>query len=444
MAQNGPTVDLELICMAQRGRRESQTLLAKLTERKVFTYIYRTTLDHHLSQDLCQETLLEMVRSLPKTQMTNEKAFWAWLYRVALTKIQHHFRVQGHTRIDNKTCVDTDLVSGYQAQSDKTGLDKLVKEEMINAISRAMNALSRKDRSVLTLRCFDDLSYRQIASVMGVTKLSAKVAFFRAKQSLKRQLARNGFTPSFLASALGIFALMTDKMVKTAQAAALVKTSSLKVGTTALVVGSIIYKPIVTTILAVSLFAVPVVHYQMCGDSFSRNTQSLNNLIEAGIVVPPVTLIGANYSHDGGLLQKDLTKSSRSRMVKGDAIVPILNPKNIQCVVLRYQNWIEVGFERDLVDGPGPDIFVGSVGCKHFYLFVTDGAASEYRLAHHLCDPNEHGQYELMEFDLAGHNIPFTPKAVRLVVAGVSIPGNNIHTLCARIGKSLPSVNQEE
>jgi RNA polymerase sigma-70 factor (ECF subfamily) len=429
----GPTVNLELICQAQQGRRESQTLLAKLTERKVFTYIYRTTLDHHLSQDLCQETLLEMVRALPKTKMTNEKAFWAWLYRVALTKIQHHFRLQGHTRIDKKTCVDTDLISGYQARSDKTGLDKLVKEEMINAVSRAMNALNRKDRSVLTLRCFDDLSYRQIATVMGGTSLSAKVAFFRAKQCLKRQLARNGFAPSFLVSALGIFALMTDKMAKTAHAAAVVKAGSLKVGTTALVVGSIIYKPVVTTIVAMSLFAVPVVHYQMHSNSFNKHTQGLNNLIDAGVVVPPVTLIGVNYSHDGGFLQKDLTGSSRSQMVKGDAIIPILNPKNIQCVVIRAQNWIEVGFERDIVDGPGPDIFVGALGCKHFYLFVTDRAGSEYQLAHHPCDPKEHGQYELMEFDLAGHDLPFKPTAVRLAVVGGSIPGNNLHTLCARI-----------
>jgi hypothetical protein len=42
-------IDLELIRRAQRGRRDSESLLAELAEQVVFPYLYRLTLNYHLS-----------------------------------------------------------------------------------------------------------------------------------------------------------------------------------------------------------------------------------------------------------------------------------------------------------------------------------------------------------------------------------------------------------
>ena len=430
---------LAVVVQAQQGQQESLQLLAQLTEPKVYTYIYRTTLDHHLSQDLCQETLLQLVRSLPKTEMTHEKGFWAWLYRIAQTKIQQHFRVQGNKRLERKTQVDTDLLTHYEERSHESGLDRLIKADIMKAVTTAMNALSCRDRSILTLRCFDDLSYQQIATVMGVTQLTAKVAFFRAKQSLKRQLQRNGHGPSFLLSALGVFALMTGSASQSTHATTLVQAGTLKVGAAASTVGWLTLKPLVTVVVmaAVGFGIIPVMQCYFPQTYDNPQIQSLNELIAAGLVSPPTTLVSANYSHEGGWQQSDLVRRSRAQVIQGDAVIPLLDPRNSQVVVLRYLNSIEVGFGQEIVDGPGPDIYVGEKGCKNFYLYVTDGQGQEVRIAHHPCDAeihrNEHQQYRLMEFDLTGYDFPFTPKAIRLEVVGSSIPGHQLHALCARI-----------
>ncbi len=274
---------LAVVVLAQQGQQESLQLLAQLTEPKVYTYIYRTTLDHHLSQDLCQETLLQLVKSLPKTEMTHEKGFWAWLYRVAQTKIQQHFRVQGNKRLACKTQVNTDLLSRYVERSHESGLDRLIKTDIMKAVTKAMNALSCRDRSILTLRCFDDLSYQQIATVMGVTQLTAKVAFYRAKQSLKRQLQRNGHGPSFLLSALGVFALMTGS--KSAHAAVWVPTASLKVGAAASTLGWLSLKPIITVavVAAIGFGIRPLLQHVIPSVYTNSQIHELNELIEAGI-----------------------------------------------------------------------------------------------------------------------------------------------------------------
>ncbi len=54
---------LKLIKQAQLGDRVSLERLAGLLGPKVYAYIYRLTLDYHLAEDLCQETLLELVKS---------------------------------------------------------------------------------------------------------------------------------------------------------------------------------------------------------------------------------------------------------------------------------------------------------------------------------------------------------------------------------------------
>ena len=87
-------IDLDCLRKAQRGCKESRSLLAKRAKAKVYPFINRMILDHDLSEDLTQETLLELVRVLPRLQLRSEQSFWSWVCRTALGKVQHYFRRQ--------------------------------------------------------------------------------------------------------------------------------------------------------------------------------------------------------------------------------------------------------------------------------------------------------------------------------------------------------------
>jgi ABC-type multidrug transport system fused ATPase/permease subunit len=92
-------------------------------------------------------------------------------------------------------------------------------------------------RNVLILRCFEQLSYAEIAGLMGCKELRARVLFFRAKHSLKQQLARRGFSKTLLLIALGFFGVITTP-TKAASAAGAVSAASLDVGFLATLVGA--------------------------------------------------------------------------------------------------------------------------------------------------------------------------------------------------------------
>ena len=89
-------LSLPLIKQAQQGFDNARSALADLARDTVYIYIYRMTLDHHIADDLCQETMVTLLESISRLQISTAKQFWAWLYRTALGKIQKHYRCQGN------------------------------------------------------------------------------------------------------------------------------------------------------------------------------------------------------------------------------------------------------------------------------------------------------------------------------------------------------------
>lgn len=228
---------LKLIKQAQLGDRASFERLAGLLRPKVCTYIYRLTLNYHLAEDLCQETLLELVKSFSFRKLTFESAgmFSSWLFRTALGKVQHHFRDQGK-RIMAMSAIDNDRLSRVMSSDHTNGLTALMRKELSTAVFQAMSELKLSYRNVLALRCFEQMSYSEIAAVMDCSELRVRVLVFRAKRSLKRQLSRHGFSKALFLTALGLFGRITAPAE--ASAGITVTAVSTKVGLVGTLVGA--------------------------------------------------------------------------------------------------------------------------------------------------------------------------------------------------------------
>jgi RNA polymerase sigma-70 factor (ECF subfamily) len=225
----------ELIRQAQLGDQQSMNQLAQLVQGRLFAYIYRLTLNYDLAQDLSQETLLRMVESLKELKQAEQ--FRLWLYRTAMGKVQHYFRDKKQEQMIHIAAIDKERLSEYASQDHNDGLNSVMRRELSETIFQAMARLKFAYRNVLVLRCFEQLSYAEIASLMGCKELRARVLFFRAKHSLKQQLARRGFSKTLLLIALGFFGVITTT-TKGASAASVVSAASLDVGFLATLIGA--------------------------------------------------------------------------------------------------------------------------------------------------------------------------------------------------------------
>ncbi len=218
---------LELVEGSRRGDKKSMEFLADYTQDRLSGYIYRLTLDHDLAQDILQETMLEMVQSIKK--LRDAEKFWPWIFRTALGKVQHHFRDKKREQARLTEMEKRNLLK-YSADDFNDGLNGMIRKELAQAIFKSMGKLSLKYRNVIALRCFEQLSFVQIADMMNLkTELQARVMFFRAKKALQKNLTHQGFNNKILITALSLFAFFSAQSKITASAA-VIKASILDVG----------------------------------------------------------------------------------------------------------------------------------------------------------------------------------------------------------------------
>ncbi len=231
MQMESKTGVIRLVKQAQCGDSEAMSQLSQQVADRVLPYIQGLTLNYDLAQDILQETLLELVKSLDRVK--SPESFWCWIYRQALGKVQHHFRDRSRQR-----SIVLRVASGLLGQSTDeslSGLNYVMRMELSEIVLKAMDKLKIEYRNVLLLRCFENLSYAEIAQVLDCKELHARVLFFRAKRSLGRYLVRGSFGKEYLLAGLVLFRILT-KPSEVSSATTLVSASVLEVGTFAAII----------------------------------------------------------------------------------------------------------------------------------------------------------------------------------------------------------------
>jgi RNA polymerase sigma-70 factor (ECF subfamily) len=412
-------LNIRTIRQAQAGNMQSLSAVAEQVRQKVYTYIYRLTFDYHLTQDLTQETVLEMIKTLPQLKVPHVNGFWGWIFRTALGKVQHHFRLQGARRTEQKTTSD-DSVLESRAAEENNPMNALVSEEIRKAVRGAMQAIKFKYRNILVMRCYDNLSYSQIAGIMGGSELKARLLFLRAKHSLKGQLERHGFKRESLLAALTIFAGLTLQNGKKAAAGELVLAGSLEAGLGFSLTGLLTAKTAIAAacILIVPGFAVSRIKQPdpipTSEELYSHLYPPLNQIE----FVTPSGVVNVNDPDNDGFLivNQDRPQTPVQRLQTDQIRIDLVNQPRMG-LILPKDHWIELGFDGPLRDGPGPDLLIVTRHCRSYTrVFVTDGLSKVLELPRPQCLRKRVCRHiHIIDFDLAKLDIPFEPHALRLM-----------------------------
>ncbi|MHC5156654.1 MAG: RNA polymerase sigma factor [Planctomycetota bacterium] len=212
----------ELASKARSGCQESMGLLCERFQDEISRYVYRLTLNRDLTEDIRQETLLQMCKSLKDLRNVNN--IRAWLLKTAWSKTMKHYR--SGKKHKYMSIHENNLVGAIE-NGRFEGLQTLVSKEIAETLVQSISNLKIKERSVLILRCYENLSYAEIASIMNCSETAARIQFFRAKNNLKRKLQKKGIaTQAMFLGLLGLFGQVTS----TTEAAVTVSASTLKTG----------------------------------------------------------------------------------------------------------------------------------------------------------------------------------------------------------------------
>ena len=167
------------------GDDEGLTLIIKDYKDGLILYLNGYVNNIYVAEEIMEETFFKLVVKKPKF---NERcSFKTWIYtigrNVAIDYIRHNSRVSVSSIEDMENYL-----------KDETNIEnQYIKNERKIILHKAMSDLKPEYYQVLWLCFFEEFSNEEIAQIMGKSKRQIENLLYRAKQSLKSLLDKEGF-----------------------------------------------------------------------------------------------------------------------------------------------------------------------------------------------------------------------------------------------------------
>ena len=147
-------------------------------------YLNSYVSDLHVAEELVEETFVKLVLKKPRNKEIG--SFKTWLYTIARhVAVDHYRKTRKHRTVS---------LEEVPVGADESNLEIVyLREERKIQLHRALRRLKPTYRQALWLMYFEGFSHKQLATVMGKSVHSVETLVYRARQSLKTELLKEGF-----------------------------------------------------------------------------------------------------------------------------------------------------------------------------------------------------------------------------------------------------------
>ena len=181
--------DADLVAAARAGDKDAFGQLVERYQQMVKRIALGMVRSEYLAQELMQETILQAYLSLD--QLRNDDRFKSWLYGIALNVCRSYIRRQrvrplsleemmGGLRVD-------ELLIGEVAPPPEAVVEE---RDLRRLVMEAIDGLSPKNRSATLLFYYEQLSIREISSLLGVSIPAVKGRLHKSRKHLRAELLR--------------------------------------------------------------------------------------------------------------------------------------------------------------------------------------------------------------------------------------------------------------
>ena len=160
--------DEELVGCYAQGNNAAFDVLLNRHKDNVYSYIYFIVRNTELAEDIFQETFVKAIITIKQGRYTENGKFRAWISRIAHNLIIDNFRQEKNEQLISNDEFEIDLFNN-QKFSDGTIEDELVRTQILADVKKLVEYLPDNQKEVLTLRYYQDLSFKEIADITGVS-----------------------------------------------------------------------------------------------------------------------------------------------------------------------------------------------------------------------------------------------------------------------------------
>lgn len=179
----------EIIGKLQSGDEETFKAVVEKYQRYVLNTCYRFVNSEETAEDLAQEVFIQLFISIRDFRGGSKLS--TWIYRIAVTKsLDHLKKLRRKKRFAViKRLFGEDEMEEQIPSNDETNPEKeLDNKERLKILNMALDNLPENQRIAFTLSKYDEMSYKEIADILGTTVSAVESLIHRAKSNLQKKL----------------------------------------------------------------------------------------------------------------------------------------------------------------------------------------------------------------------------------------------------------------
>jgi RNA polymerase sigma-70 factor (ECF subfamily) len=182
--------DAALMLLVKQGDATAFTQLVDKYKQPVMNLAYRTLRDVTEAEDLAQNVFVQVYKSAGRYQPAAK--FSTWLFTIARNLCLNEIRRRSRHPAESldQTHADADDQPLHQVEDKRVAAppEQLLHGELEQKITDALAELPENQRTALLLCRQEELSYEEIAEVLGCSLSATKSLIHRGRETLKAKL----------------------------------------------------------------------------------------------------------------------------------------------------------------------------------------------------------------------------------------------------------------
>ena len=160
--------DEALVELYAHGNNPAFDVLLNRYKKSIHSYIYYIVRNPDLTEDIFQDTFLKVIMTIKQGRYTDTGKFKAWITRIAHNIIIDNFRQERNENTISNDEVEADLLNDMRL-CDSNIEDEMVQEQVFKDVKKLVHHLPENQREVLEMRFYQDMSFKEIADITGVS-----------------------------------------------------------------------------------------------------------------------------------------------------------------------------------------------------------------------------------------------------------------------------------
>ena len=185
-----PDPDAALMLRVKRGDRAAFTELVEKWQQPTMNFVFSTLRDETESEDVAQNTFVQVWKSRDRYERTAK--FSTWLFTIArnlcLNEIRRRSRHPAESLEETHAEHDDQPSRQYEDKKMFLPTDNVLHGELAKKIEEALSELPENQRTAILLCRRDEVSYEEIADILGCSLSATKSIIHRGRETLKEKL----------------------------------------------------------------------------------------------------------------------------------------------------------------------------------------------------------------------------------------------------------------